>query len=80
MDVHQDADVGLPHGIEDQTGDGFGEKRVVGFGGEHALPGALEHHAPFSPPGEKILRSHAQEWTCILIFASNNHKMNKKRN
>lgn len=50
VNVHQDADVGLPHRVEDQAGDGLGEEGVVGLGGEHALPGALQHHAAFSPP------------------------------
>ena len=50
VDVHQDADVGLSHGVENQTGDGLGEEGVVRLGGEHALPGALQHHATFSPP------------------------------
>lgn len=59
MNIHQDADVGLSHGIENQTGDGLGEEGVVGFGGEHALPGALQHHAPLGPPGVK-----RQDVTC----------------
>lgn len=54
MYVHKDADVGLPHGVENQTGDGFGEEGVVGLGGEHTLPGTLQHHAPLSPPGVKL--------------------------
>lgn len=53
MNVHQDADVGLSHSVENQTGDGLGEEGVVGLGGEHALPGTLQHHAPLSPPGVK---------------------------
>lgn len=56
MNVHQDADVGLPHSVENQTGDRLGEKGVVGFGGEHALPGALQHHTPLSPSGDQILK------------------------
>lgn len=51
MNVHQDADVGLSHSVENQTGDRLSEEGVVGFGGEHTLPGALQHHAPLGPPG-----------------------------
>lgn len=77
MNVHQDADVGLPRGVENQTGDGLGEKGVVGFGGEHALPGTLEHHAPFRPPGEKVLVTRVQmETLFFFIFACNDPKMN----
>lgn len=53
VNVHQDADVGLSHSVENQTGDGLGEEGVVGLGGEHALPGTLQHHAPLGPPGVK---------------------------
>lgn len=51
MNVHQDADVGLSHGVENQTGDRLSEEGVVSFGGEHTLPGALQHHASLGPPG-----------------------------
>lgn len=54
MDVHQDADVGLSHSVENKTGDRLGEEGVIGLGGEHALPGTLQHHATFSPPGSKM--------------------------
>lgn len=50
LNVHQDADVGLSHSIENQTGDRLSEEGVVGLGGEHTLPGALQHHAALSPP------------------------------
>lgn len=53
MNVHQDADIGFPHGVENQTGDGLSEEGVVGLGGEHTLPGALKDHATFSPPTAK---------------------------
>lgn len=51
VNVHQDADVGLSHSIEHQTGDRLSEEGVVSLGGEHTLPGALEHHTALSPPG-----------------------------
>lgn len=68
MNVHQDADVGFPRGVENQTGDGLGEEGVVGFRGEHALPGALQHHAAFSPPGEKTLKLYARNWKLLLAM------------
>lgn len=56
VDVHKDADVGLSNSVEHQTGDGLSEEGVVSLGGEHALPGALQHHAAFSPPASQTLR------------------------
>ena len=53
MNVHQDADVGLSHSVENQTGDRLGEEGVVGLGGEHTLSGTLQHYATLSPPGVK---------------------------
>lgn len=53
MNVHQDADVSLSNGVENQTGDGLSEEGVVGLGGEHTLPGTLQHHATLSPPGNQ---------------------------
>ena len=50
MNVHQDADVGLSYSIENLTGDRLSEEGVVGLGGEHTLPGALQHHSTLSPP------------------------------
>lgn len=41
VDVHQDADIGFPHRIENQTGDRLGEEGVVGLGGKHTLPRTL---------------------------------------
>lgn len=51
--VYQDADVGLSHSVENQTGDRLGEEGVVGLGGEHTLPGTLQHHATLRPPRVK---------------------------
>lgn len=53
MHVYQDADVGLSHSVENQTGDRLGEEGVVGLGGEHTLPGTLQHHATLRPPRVK---------------------------
>ena len=67
MNVHKDADVGLSHGVENQTRDGLGEEGVVGLGGEHALPGTLQHHTTFSPPRvttQGII--HTEKYICTL--------------
>ena len=53
MDVHQDADVGVPHGVDHLTGHGLGEERVICRGDKHTFPGALQQHATFSPPDKR---------------------------
>lgn len=50
MHVHQDADVGASHDVEDLAGDGLGEEGVIRRGDEHAFPGALQQHAALCPP------------------------------
>lgn len=49
VNVHQDADVGFSHSIENKTWNRLGEEGVVGLGGEHAFPGTLQHHTALSP-------------------------------
>lgn len=82
VNVHQDADVGLPHSVENQTGDRLSEKGVVSFGGEHALPGALQHHTPLSPPGDQILKLYIMQieaqtlsFQIVLFLARNSWKI-----
>lgn len=55
VDVHQDADVGIPHGVENLTGHGLGEEGMICCGDKHTLPGALQQHATFSPPDRETL-------------------------
>lgn len=67
MDVHQDADVGVPHSIEHLTGHGLGEEGVICRGDKHAFPGALQQHATFSPPDRETLRRLTSYQTLQII-------------
>lgn len=48
--VHQDADVGASHSVENLAGHRLGEERVICRGDKHALSGPLQQHATFCPP------------------------------
>lgn len=48
--VHQDADVGVSHGVENLTGHGLGEEGMIRGGDKHAFSGPLQQHAAFCPP------------------------------
>lgn len=48
--VHQDADVGASHSVENLTGHGLGEEGVIRCSDKHALSGPLEQDATFCPP------------------------------
>lgn len=47
--VHQDADVGVSHGVENLTGHGLGEEGVIRRGDKHTFSGSFQQNATFRP-------------------------------
>lgn len=71
MHVHQDADVGASHDVEDLAGDGLGEEGVIRRGDEHAFPGALQQHAALCPPdGDAGHRTFVVSFQAFQIIVS----------
>lgn len=48
--VHQDADVGASHSVENLTGHGLGEEGVICCGDKHTLSGPFQQNPTFCPP------------------------------
>lgn len=72
--VHQDADVGVSHSVEDLTGHGLGEEGVISCGDKHTLSGALQQHAAFCPSNGETHPNLTTADRCDVCLSAGNLK------